>query len=124
MESQRPGKTLFSAVTATATSPVFSPGRMGTFSAQFEKTNTGTGDIAFQTNDVDDVTYQADPTLHWAQHDFAAATGVTSGKLDVGSGNPITPIKVKLTGISSRRCRFVFTKASGTVAFYGWLTGL
>jgi hypothetical protein len=124
MPKERPGLTLFNGATATSTSDLFSPGRNGNFDAQFKKTNTGTGDVAFQTNDVDDVTYQADPTANWIQHDLVGNDDhpVSSGKLTVPATNPWSD-KIKLRGISARRCRFVFTKAGGTVAFSGWLSG-
>jgi hypothetical protein len=113
---------IFDAVTDTANSERVSPSRNGNFDFQFSKTNTGTGDLAFQTNDLTDKELATDPTAGWIQHDMAAGSGVTSGKLDVPATNPWTA-KVKLRGISARRCRWVFTKAGGTVALSGWVAG-
>lgn len=122
---ERPATQLFAAVTATATSPVFSPGRQGVISSQFLKTNTGTGDLELQTCDVDETTFAVDPDAAniWVPHPLAASSKTSAGKLTVPATNPWKE-KVKLRGISSKRCRWVFTRATTTVAVSGWMTGL
>jgi hypothetical protein len=122
---ERPSLTLFAAATATATSPVFSPGRQGIVSSQFLKTNTGEGDLELQTCDVDEATFATDPAAAniWVPHPLAPSAKVASGKLTVPATDPWKE-KVKLTGIAAKRCRWVFTKSSGTVAVSGWIAGL
>jgi hypothetical protein len=120
----RPYFTLFSAVTATTTSGVCTAGRNGNLEAQFLKTGTGTGTIEMQTCSVDLTTYNLDPLAEniWVPHELADVTGVTDGKLDVPAGDPWKQ-KIKLLGVSARRCRFVFTKTAGTLALSGWMSG-
>jgi hypothetical protein len=121
----RPRKTLFSAVVVTSTSPVFSPGHQGIVSSQFLKTNTGTGTLELQTCDVDDATFalDGDAANIWVPHPLAPSAKVASGKLTVPATDPWKE-KVKLRGIASIRCRWVFTRATTTVAVSGWMTGL
>jgi hypothetical protein len=106
---------LFDAVNATTTSVLLPRSKNGEYEFEVSKTNTGTGTLAFETNSRKDKTYEADQTAGWVQHDLAAATGVTSGKLDISSSNPFTA-KVKIK-TRSRRLRVVFTKSGGTTAF-------
>jgi hypothetical protein len=113
---------IFTAKAATGASEVVAPARNGNFDYQFSKTGTGTGDLAFQTNDLTDVEFKTDPTAGWIQHDMAAGTGVTSGKVDVPATNPWTQ-KVKLTNVSARRCRWVLTIAAGSMSVDGWVAG-
>lgn len=122
MPSERPAKQLFATATATTTSPVFSPGKNGNFDLQFKKTNTGLGNVAIETNDVDEDTFKAAPTANWVPHDLADSAKTSSGKLTVPATDPWSD-KITLRGMSARRIRVVFTKSSGTVAFYGWMSG-
>jgi hypothetical protein len=108
---------LFNAVNATTTSVLLPQSQNGEYEFEFTKTNTGEGDIAFQTNSRNDQRYATDPTAGWVQHDIEEGTGVTDGKIDVPATNPWTA-KVKIR-TRAKRLRVVFTKASGTTAFSG-----
>ena len=113
---------IFTAQAANGSSVLFSPSRNGNYDIQFKKTGTGTGALAFETNDLTDAEYQTDPTLGWVQHDMAAGTGVTSGKVDVPATNPWNQ-KVKLTNISARRCRWTLSGVAGSVSLDAWVSG-
>ena len=113
---------IFTGQAANGSSVVFSPSRNGNYDFQFSKTGTGTAALAFETNDLTDVEFKTDPTAGWVQHDMAAGSGVTSGKIDVPSTNPFTA-KVKLANISARRCRWTLSGVSGTVAVSAWVSG-
>ena len=119
--SAGPHLKLFNAVNATTTSPLVARADLGDYDVGFSKTNTGTGDLALQTNDVSDQEFAIDPTAGWIQHDMAAATGIVAGKIDVPATNPWTA-KVKLTRFRPRRHRWVFTKTGGTTALSGDVT--
>jgi hypothetical protein len=105
---------VFNAVNATTTSNLIPRNDAGVYEFEITKTNTGTGDIAFQTNSRDDARFERAPTVGWVQHDLAAGTGVTGGKLDVPATDPFTAKVVINT--KAKRIRVVFTKAAGTTA--------
>jgi hypothetical protein len=126
MERKNPRLKLFTAQATSSTtayaSPWTSAGRNGNWHCEIEKTGTGTGNIAFQTNDRDETTFNADPTLGWKQHDFAAGSGVTSGKIDIAATDPST-YKFKIRGLAAIRVRVVVTNATGTMSISGTLNG-
>lgn len=113
--SQQASLVLFNAVNATTTSVLLPRSDEGEYEFEITKTNTGDGNLAFQTNSLSDQALAIAPTAGWVQHDLAAATGVTSGKLDIPTTDPFTA-KVKIK-TRARRLRLVFTKSSGTTAF-------
>jgi hypothetical protein len=123
---ERPSLVLFDAKATSGTNSYPSgfscPGRNGNWFGTIHKTGTGTGSIAFQTNALEEDDFKADPTAGWDQLDFAAGTGVTSGKLDIAATNP-SSITFKIRGLAARRVRVVVTNATGTMTISGWLHG-